>query len=86
MYLIKSYLHYLYTWNKRNYQILPSSPKEYNFIWYPEEIVSSLQILGGFQNMDNKQDGAVFCRIEMIKFKIVKLQYKRYLKKHSPGK
>lgn len=32
--------------------------------------------------MDNKQDGAVFCRIEMIKFKIVKLQYKRYLKKN----
>lgn len=31
--------------------------------------------------MDNKKDGAVFCRIEMIKFKIVKLQYKRYLKK-----
>lgn len=34
--------------------------------------------------MDNKQDGAVFCRIEMIKFKIVKLQYKRYLKNIRP--
>lgn len=34
--------------------------------------------------MDNKQDGAVFCRIEMIKFKIVELQYKRYLKNIRP--
>lgn len=40
--------------------------------------------MGGFQNMDNKQDGAVFCRIEMIKFKIVELQYKRYLKNIRP--
>lgn len=40
--------------------------------------------MGGFQNMDNKQDGAVFCRIEMSKFKIVKLQYKRYLKNIRP--